>query len=177
MEEKKNKFYTKWWFWLCIVAIALIIGFVVIMGIGFMFATSGLNKITLDIHDKIDKNINIYSSTGGSVLILEFPNYTTGDYAKEKINQTLEIVKTYPNELTNFKNLIIYTPVNSEETEKGHLRIYKYTLSVDNNNNVQLSQGSVLQYIDANLYIKALEDSINAWDTSIDTYDKFLFDN
>ena len=177
MEEKKNKIYTKWWFWVCIVAIVLIVGFVVIICMGFMIATSGLNEITLDIHNKVDANINVYSSTGESILILEFPNYTTGDEAKEKISQTLEVVKSHPNKLSNFETLIIYTPVNSDETEKGHLRIYKYILSVDSNNNVQISQGSILQYIDANLYIKALEDSVNAWDTTIDTYNKFLFEN
>lgn len=75
MEEKKTKLYQKWWFWLCMVLIALIISFTVIMMVGFSIATSGINEIAMTIQD-IDNEATLYSSAGGNTVVVEIPNYT-----------------------------------------------------------------------------------------------------
>ena len=130
MEENvdKNKFYAKWWFWLCMVVTALIIGFVVIMSMGFVIATSGINEVALKVQ-KIDSEATLYSSAGGNTVVVEMPNYTDNT-KKDKKENIEQIIKNYASNgsiLENYSKFILITKINSEGKED-----YFYNTSVYN---------------------------------------------
>lgn len=112
--EKKQtmKIYEKWWFWVCIVIIVLIISFAVALIEGYKYATSGLNAITLEIHNKINKDINVYTSTGNSMLILEFPTFMIDDSNTEsrgyELKEAIEILLSHSDVLSTYKDIICY---------------------------------------------------------------------
>ena len=127
--EKKNKFYTKWWFWLCMVAIVLIIGFVVIMGIGFMVATTGINEVAMKVQ-AIDSEATLYSSAGGNTVVVDMPNYT--DETKKNKKENIEkIIKNYASNggiLENYSKFIFITKINSDGKEGYFYNTTVYSL-------------------------------------------------
>lgn len=127
MEEKKV--YQKWWFWVCIVLLALIMGFVLIMMVGFKIATSGISEVAMTIQN-IDNEATVYSSAGNNTVVVEIPNYTdnTKKDKKENIENT---IKNYCNTngiLSNYSKFILITKINSDNKENYFYNINVYDL-------------------------------------------------
>ncbi len=126
MEEKKKEFYKKWWFWVCMVIIALIVGLVAMMSIVFIIAISGINEVALKVQ-AIDSEATLYSSAGGNIVVVEMPNYTD-DTKKDKKEDIERIIKNYSYNggiLENYSKFIFITKMDSEGKEN-----YFYSTSV-----------------------------------------------
>ena len=127
--QAKKKVYQKWWFWLCIVFIALIIAFVIIMAMGFQVATSGINKVAFDVQ-KIDNDSTVYSSAGGNTVIVEIPNYTD-DTKKEQRDNIIETIKNYASQgqvLNTYSKFILITKIPSDNKEDYFISSTVYEL-------------------------------------------------
>ena len=127
--EEKFKLYQKWWFWLCIVLIVLIVAFLIIMVTAFQTATSGINEVALKIQ-KIDNDATVYTSAGGNTVIVEIPNYTD-DTKKDKKDQIIETIKDYSGEwqvLNNYSKFILITKIPSDEKENYFVSSTVYEL-------------------------------------------------
>lgn len=129
MEEKKTKLYQKWWFWLCMVLIALIISFTIIMMVGFSLATNGINEVARTIQD-IDNEATLYSSAGGHTVVVEVPNYTDST-KKDKIEKIENAIKKYSkkdNILSNYSKFILITKMNSDNKSDYFYITHIYSL-------------------------------------------------
>jgi len=115
-ENQKTKLYQKWWFWLCIVGIALIVGFVLIMMVGFNIATGGINEVAMKVQS-IDNEATLYSSAGGNTVVVEMPNYKD-DTKKDKKEKIENIIKEYASNggiLNNYSKFILIRKINSDD--------------------------------------------------------------
>jgi len=127
LKEKKFILWQKWWFWLFVIVAIVII---IIMGIGFKIATSGASKITLDLHNKINKDIIVYTSTGSTILTVELPeyDYNNSEDVNTRSNEVEEVVNVlegYVNTvLSTYEKLYIYLTIN----ENGEKTLVKYEL-------------------------------------------------
>lgn len=116
MEEKGTKkeknFYKKWWFWLIILVIIIVISFTIIMGIAFHTATSGINEVALDIQN-IDSEATVYTSAGGSNLVIELNNWNSDNGDKKSQIITTVREKINNGEMKSYAELTILTYINS----------------------------------------------------------------
>ena len=128
MEEKK-KLYQKWWFWVCIVLLTLIVGSVLIMMVGFKIATSGISEVAMTVQS-IDNEATVYSSAGNNTIVVEIPNYTD-DTKKSKKENIENIIKDYCNYngiLSNYSKFVLITKINSDNKENYFYNINVYDL-------------------------------------------------
>ena len=123
MEEKKetkkaNNFYQKWWFWICIVLVAIIISFTAIMMVGYNMAAGGIGKVAMTIQS-IDSEATVYSSAGGNTVIVEIPNYTdaTKEDKKASIIKNIQTFASNNGELSNYSKFILITKMNSDNKQ------------------------------------------------------------
>lgn len=117
----KAKLYQKWWFWLCIVLIVLILAFIIIMAMGFKMVTSGINQVAFDVQ-QIDNDATLYSSAGGNTVIVEIPNYTD-DTKKDKKDSIIETIRNYASEgqiLNTYSKFILITKIPSDDDKKDY---------------------------------------------------------
>ena len=126
MEEKK-KLYQKWWFWLCIVLLTLIVGFVLIIVVGLSITTSGINEVALAVQN-IDDEATVYTSAGMNTVVVEIPNYTdnTKKSKKENIENTIKKYSSSNKVLSNYSKFILITKINSDNTENYFYNINVY---------------------------------------------------
>lgn len=128
-KQEKTKLYQKWWFWLCIVLISLILAFVMIMAMGFQVATSGIHKVALDVQ-KIDNDSTVYSSAGGNTVVVEIPNYTD-DTKEDQKNAIIKTIKNYASEgqvLNTYSKFILITKIPSDDKENYFVSSTVYEL-------------------------------------------------
>lgn len=155
MEEKK-KLYQKWWFWVCIVLIVLMIGFTSIVMIGFNIATSGISGVARQVQD-ISENATLYSSAGNNTLVLQINhcnNLKDGDLAK-----MLDIIKTNSN--TTFSNYSRFITLNYFDSDDGQ---ENYMLLIKEYSMPDFSEIQSLNYIDFALYEEVMENYSDAMD-------------
>lgn len=119
MEEKEVKkektFYKKWWFWVIILSIVIVISFTIIMGIAFNFATSGIHEVAMAVQN-IDNEATVYTSAGGNTIIIEISNYTD-DTKKYKVDEIVTLIKGYANNngiLSGYSKAILCEKINSD---------------------------------------------------------------
>lgn len=128
MEEKK-KLYQKWWFWVCIVIITLIVGFVLIMMVGFLVATSGIHIVAKEVQN-IDNEATVYTSAGNNTVVVEIPNYSDST-KKDKMEKIEDVIKKYSNEdgiLNDYSNFVLITKMNLNNKEDYFYNVDTYSL-------------------------------------------------
>jgi ribosomal protein S17 len=128
MEENKVKLCKKWWFWVCIVLLALIVSFVFIMMVGFKIATSNINKVAKIIQN-IDSETTVYSSAGNNTVVVEIPNYKN-ETKKEKKEDILNSIKTLAKkggELETYSKFILITKTGTDNNPE-----YFYSTAIYN---------------------------------------------
>lgn len=155
MEEKK-KLYQKWWFWICIVLLALIVGFVVIMIVAFNTATSGISGVAMQIQN-ISENTTLYSSAGGKSLILQIDHYD--NLKNGDLNKMLDIIKANSNTVfSNYSKLIVLNYFDSDEGQKNYMLLIKEFSMPD------FVETNSLNYIDYSMYEEMFKNYSDAMD-------------
>lgn len=118
-ETKKVKnFYQKWWFWLCMFLIAIVISFTIIMMVGYNLAIGGISQVALAVQS-LDNEAIVYSSAGDNTVIVEIPNYTETSKKQTKEN-IIDLIKTFASnngELSNYSKFILITKTNYDDME------------------------------------------------------------
>ena len=147
MEEKK-KLYQKWWFWVCIVLLALIVGFVIIMAIAFSTVTSGISGVAIQIQN-ISENATLYSSAGDNTLILQIDHFDKLEDGK--LEEMFDIIRANNDSIfSNYSKFIIFNYIDIETQENPMLLIKEYNMP-------DLKETKELTYVDFNLYEEAVE--------------------
>mgnify|MGYP005796093057 CR=1 FL=1 len=138
-EAKKEKaFYQKWWFWLIILAISVVVGFIIIMGIAFNFVTTGINEVALSIQ-KIDNEATVYTSAGQNTIVIEIPNYTD-ETKKDKEEAIISLLKEYSSDsetLSDYSKVILCEKINSDNNIKNYFLTTKVYLLPNMNEDVE----------------------------------------
>lgn len=123
MEEKKkeNVLYKKWWFWLILLAMTIVLGFVAIIIVALNITLSGINEVALDIQN-IDNEATVYTSAGGNTIIVEIPNYSDNT-KREKVKRIEEKIKSYATKdvLANYSKVLICSKINSDDEKKDYM--------------------------------------------------------
>lgn len=106
----------KWWFWVILLAIVIVIGFTVIVIIGFNIVKGDFGELAIEIQE-IYEDATIYSSAGNNTLVLELNNWDN-EY-NNKLSQIINIVKTKVNnnELQAYTKFITLSYIKSSEKE------------------------------------------------------------
>lgn len=118
---KEKEFYKKWWFWLIILAITVVIGLTIFFVVALNFATKGVHEVAFKVQS-IDSEATVYSSAGENTVILEIPNYTSDK--NDKIDSIRKVIKEYAkqgNVLGNYSKCIMIL-----ETSNNYV-VSKYT--------------------------------------------------
>ena len=118
MEKEKIAIYKKWWFWLIILAIVLIISFTLIMWKAFSTAFDEVSVLAIDVQN-VYEDATIYTSAGDNTIIIELRNWSN-DYSEE-LNEIVGIVKSKINngELQQYSKLITLTYLESNNIEEA----------------------------------------------------------
>lgn len=106
----------KWWFWVVLLAITIVVGITIIMVTALIITTTGIHKVARSVQE-IDNEATVYTSAGGNTLIVELPNYTD-DTKKHKVEAIETVLKAYADEngiLHNYSKAIICEKINSNE--------------------------------------------------------------
>ena len=127
--EEKKPIYKKWWFWLIMLGMAIVLGFTIIMLTAFNIVTSGINKVALEVQ-RIDNEATVYSSAGSNVVIVEIPNYTddTKLAKKEKIEEVIKDNARKYEPLEDYSTAIICTKMNEDDSKDYFLSMTAYSL-------------------------------------------------
>lgn len=118
MEKEKVAIYKKWWFWLIILAIVLVISFTLIMWKAFSTAFDEISVLAIDVQN-VYEDATIYTSAGDNTIIIELRNWSN-DYSEE-LNEIVDIVKSKINngELQQYSKLITLTYLESNNIEEA----------------------------------------------------------
>lgn len=117
MEENKVKLYKKWWFWVCMIFVVLIIGIVLSIILIVKDNTKNIDNISLQIQN-IYKDSTLYSSINNT-LILELNHFDTEKNAIEYRNIISLIKNNLNKELKKYKKLIILSYIDNKENNQG----------------------------------------------------------
>lgn len=122
MEEKK-KLHQKWWFWVCIVLIVLIVGFVSIMLVAFNTAISGIGGVAMQIQD-ISENATLYTSAGNNTLILQINHFN--ELKDGDLNKMIDIIKVNTSTtFSNYSKFITLSYIDNDEGQENYLLLIK----------------------------------------------------
>lgn len=116
MEENKVKLYKKWWFWVCIVIVTIIISFTIIMIVGYNMAASGIGRVARAIQS-IDTEAVVYSSAGDNTVVVEIPNYKD-DVKKDKKENIINSIKSFTkknSELNTYSKFVLITKTGTDD--------------------------------------------------------------
>lgn len=121
MEKEKVAIYKKWWFWLIILAIVIIISGTFIIMKGFSIVLDEVSSLAIDVQN-IYEDATIYTSAGDNTIVIELRNWDN-DYV-ETLNKIIETVKNKINngELQQYSKLMTLTYLTSNETEDLFIR-------------------------------------------------------
>lgn len=116
MEKEKVAIYKKWWFWLMILAMVLIISGTLIIMKGFSIVLDEIGTLAIDIQN-IYEDATVYTSAGDNTIIIELRNWDN-DYS-DKLNDIIDIVKAKidKGELSQYSKLITLAYLTGSETE------------------------------------------------------------
>lgn len=150
-ETKKLKLYQKWWFWLILLAIAIVLGITIIMVEALIITTGGIHKVAKAVQS-IDNEATVYTSAGGNTIIIEIPNYSdkTKKDKEEEIEKTLKKYADKNGILSNYSKAILCEKINSDDNIEDYFISTKvYSLPKMNQ---EIDSGNV--YIDFIEYTK-----------------------
>ncbi len=149
MEERKNKFYNKWWFWVCIVTIVLIIA-ITILAIVFYPKSDNHNKEDLSESEIVeylqDKGYKFTANKSTSTTVTTYYIYVNND------NITFQrIDNPYTGTMYCWKNDnindewadILESEENTTEDEKKQYEAYLKWL-----NKINLSKSQIIDILD-----------------------------
>lgn len=150
----------KWWFWVCLVLITLIVSFVILMVFAFNTATSGISGVALEILH-ISENAILYSSAGETELILKIEHFDKLEEGQPQ--KIMNILKSYKDTiLSSYKKLIVISMIdNKSDTNKAN-----YLILYQEYNMSDFSTPTVKQYIDFSEY----EELFNTYDKTMNSY-------
>lgn len=117
MKKESVAIYKKWWFWLIILAIVLIISFTLIMWKAFSTAFDEISVLAIDVQN-VYEDATVYTSAGDNTIIIELRNWSN-DYTEE-LKKIVDIVKTKigNGELQQYSKLITLTYLESNNIEE-----------------------------------------------------------
>lgn len=106
----------KWWFWLTLLAIVIVIGFTIIMIMAFNMDKGEIGSLAIEIQN-VYEDATIYTSAGSNVLVLELNNWDNGN--NDKLSQIINIVKTKVNnnELQSYTKFVTLAYIKSSGKE------------------------------------------------------------
>lgn len=115
--EKEVSILKKWWLWLIVLAIVIIIAFTTIMIKAFSIVKDEIGSLAIDVQS-IYEDATIYTSAGENTIIIELRNWSN-DYAEE-LNQIINIVKSKISngELQQYSKLVTLTYLKSNDIEE-----------------------------------------------------------
>lgn len=118
MEKEKVAIYKKWWFWLMILAMVLIISGTLIIMKGFSIVLDEIGTLAIDIQN-IYEDATVYTSAGDNTIIIELRNWND-DYSDEleKIAQTVKS-KINRGELSSYSKLVMITYIEVDNIEEA----------------------------------------------------------
>lgn len=118
MEKEKVAIYKKWWFWLMILAMVLIISGTLIIMKGFSIVLDEIGTLAIDIQN-IYEDATVYTSAGDNTIIIELRNWND-DYSDEleKIGQTVKS-KINRGELSSYSKLVMITYIEVDNIEEA----------------------------------------------------------
>lgn len=107
-KQKKEKiFYKKWWFWIILLIMILIIGFTVIILVGFNMINPDKNLIELAKKLKdYDERITVFQSANKRTIAINC-NFDNEGEATEKSTEIGKIINNYMDYLGVYKNISI----------------------------------------------------------------------
>lgn len=125
--------YKKWWFWLIILAIVIIMGLTIFFVVALNFATKGIHEVAFKVQS-IDNESTVYSSAGENTVIIEIPNYSSDK--NDKIDSIRNVIKEYSkqgNVLGNYsKCLIILEASNNYVVSKYTYKLPEMEMDTTN---------------------------------------------
>lgn len=106
----------KWWFWLIILAIIIVIGITIIMLKAFDMALGEVEKLAIEIQN-IYEDATIYSSAGENTLVLELNNWSNSN--TEELNKIINTVKNKikDNKLQSYSKFVTLAYLESSNKE------------------------------------------------------------
>lgn len=155
----KTKLYQKWWFWVCIIFVVLIIGIVLSIILIVKDNTKNIDNISSQIQN-IYKNSALYSSID-STLILELKHFDTEKNAIEYRNIISLIKNNLNKELKNYKKLIILSYIDDEENNQSQYMLLTTVYSLPD-----FMEKENINYIDFNNYMNLY----NAYNETMNSY-------
>lgn len=144
MEKEKVAIYKKWWFWIIILAIVIVISFTLIMWKAFSTAFDEISVLAIDIQN-VYEDATVYTSAGNNTIFIELRNWSN-DYS-DKLNEILDIVKTKIDNggLQQYSKFITLAYLTSSETED---LLIKHTYNIPSFTEVE----EIKQYISFSEY-------------------------
>lgn len=155
----KAKLYQKWWFWVCIIFVILIIGIVLSIILIVKDNTKNIDNISSQIQN-IYKNSALYSSIDNT-LILELKHFDTEKNAIEYRNIISLIKNNLNKELKNYKKLIILSYIDDEENNQSQYMLLTTVYSLPD-----FMEKENINYIDFNNYMNLY----NAYNETMNNY-------
>lgn len=117
-EQKKGKaLYNKWWFWLIILGIVLVISFTVIFLKVFNSVFDEVGKLAIEVKS-IYEDAVVYTSAEKNTLVIELRNWSNDN--TEELNQIVNAVKSRVSngELSSYDELVTLSYLESNEKEE-----------------------------------------------------------
>ncbi len=110
----------KWWFWLILLGIIIVIGFTIIMMMAFNMIKGEVGDLAIQIQN-IYEDATIYASAGNNTLILELDNWNN-NYSDE-LSRMIEIVKNKinNNELKSYSKFVTLAFIENNGKENALL--------------------------------------------------------
>lgn len=164
--DNSKSIYKKWWFWLILLAIVIIISFTIIMTKAFSVIKSEVGDYAVEVQE-IYEDATIYTSAGNNNLVIELRNWNN-DY-DDKLSQIINITKNKINngELSLYNKLITVSYIESNNKNEVLFVKMEYNLPEFSQNKEETRE-----YIDFEEY----QQLFSTLDETTDSYTE-LFNN
>lgn len=164
--DNSKSIYKKWWFWLILLAIVIIISFTIIMTKAFSVIKSEVGDYAVEVQE-IYEDATIYTSAGNNNLVIELRNWNN-DY-DDKLSQIINITKNKINngELSLYNKLITVSYIESNNKNEVLFVKMEYNLPEFSQN-----EEETREYIDFEEY----QQLFSTLDETTDSYTE-LFNN
>lgn len=128
-EEKKNKLYLKWWFWLIVltIVIAICVTLIIFVGYDMINPDKNLSKLSQDLQS-FHNNTFVYQSANKENIIIDC-NFSDLETELEKEEEIGKIIGKNLETLSLYKN--IQLNLNIDDGQKCILNINPQTQEVD----------------------------------------------
>ena len=150
----------KWWFWVIMLAIAIVLGITIIMLIALNLATKGIHEVAREVQ-LIDSEATVYTSAGGNNIIIDIPNYSD-DTKKNKKDEIKALLKEYASKngiLSNYSKAILLERINSSDNN-----IKDYILST-----IVYKLPNMIEDDESKVYIDLIEQTKESFENEFST--------